>query len=105
MAGVRAIVEGGLVVEDIDRSLLFYRDTLGLELISPPQLPVKFLRIGPASSGMPQQIVLISRTMVAAQPFVRTRALHHVGLEIAREDYEAERERLAGLGFEIRGGQ
>ena len=36
---------------------------------------------------------------------MRTRALHHIGLEVAPQDHENERERLAGLGFEIRGGQ
>ena len=43
--------------------------------------------------------------MAADQPLVRTRALHHIGLEVAPEDFDGERERLAGLGFEIRGGQ
>ena len=43
--------------------------------------------------------------MAAEQPLVRNRALHHIGLEVAPQDYEHERERLAGLGFEIRGGE
>ena len=94
-----------LVVEDIDRSVAFYRDTLGLEPLSPPELPVKFLRIGPDRGGVPQQVVLIPRSMAADQPLVRTRALHHIGLEVAPEDYEGERRRLTGLGFELRGGK
>jgi catechol 2,3-dioxygenase-like lactoylglutathione lyase family enzyme len=105
MTSIRGLVEVVLVVEDIDRSVAFYRDTLGLEPISPPELPVKFLRIGPLRTGVPQQVVLIPRRMVAEQPLVRTRALHHIGLEVAPEDYDRERERLADLGFELRGGQ
>ena len=93
------------MVEDIERSLEFYRDALGLETISPAAMPVKFLRIGAARDGVPQQVVLIPRAMAADQPLVRTRALHHIGLEVAPEDFDGERERLAGLGFELRGGQ
>jgi catechol 2,3-dioxygenase-like lactoylglutathione lyase family enzyme len=105
MPGLTGLVEVVLVVEDIDRSLAFYRDTLGLEAISPPEVPVKFLRIGPQRDGVPQQVVLIPRSMAADQPLVRTRALHHIGLEVAPQDYDRERDRLANLGFEIRGGE
>ncbi len=93
------------MVDDIDQSLAFYRDALGLEIISPPAVPVKFLRIGPEREGLPHQVVLIPRSMASDKPLVRTRALHHLGLEIAPDDYDRERARLAGLGFEIRGGQ
>jgi catechol 2,3-dioxygenase-like lactoylglutathione lyase family enzyme len=105
MTSIRGLVEVVLIVEDIDRSVAFYRDTLGLEPISPPELPVKFLRIGPHRSGVPQQVVLIPRQLAAEQPLVRTRALHHIGLEVAPEDYDRERQRLADLGFDLRGGQ
>ena len=104
MAAIRGLVEVVLVVEDIERSLAFYRDTLGLETISPAAVPVKFLRIGAARDGVPQQVVLIPRAMAADQPLARSRRLHHIGLEVAPEDFEGERERLASLGFEIRGG-
>jgi catechol 2,3-dioxygenase-like lactoylglutathione lyase family enzyme len=105
MGNIRGLVEVVLVVEDIDRSVGFYRDVLGLEPISSPALPVKFLRVGPQRDGIPQQVVLVPRRMAADQPLSRSRALHHIGLEVAPEDYAGERERLAGLGFELRGGQ
>src|SRR5712692_3750118 len=105
MAAIRGMVEVVLVVEDIDQSVAFYQDTLGLEAISPPALPVKFLRIGAAGSGVPQQVVLIPRAMASDQPLPRTRALHHIGLEVALSDFEAERARLTSLGFELRTGQ
>jgi catechol 2,3-dioxygenase-like lactoylglutathione lyase family enzyme len=76
-----------------------------LELISPPAAPVKFLRIGAERDGVPQQVVLIPRAMASEQPLPRTKRLHHIGLEVAPDDYARERERLAGLGFEIRGGE
>jgi catechol 2,3-dioxygenase len=105
VGNIRGLIEVVLVVEDIDRSVAFYRDTLGLERISPPELPVKFLRVGPERTGVPQQVVLIPRHMLAEQPLLRSRVLHHIGLEVAPEDYAPERERLAGLGYAIRGGQ
>jgi catechol 2,3-dioxygenase-like lactoylglutathione lyase family enzyme len=43
--------------------------------------------------------------MAADQPLPRSRALHHIGLEVAPDQYESERDRLAKLGLEIRGGQ
>ena len=104
VAAIRRLVEVVLVVEDIDRSLAFYRDMLGLEPISPSEIPMKFLRVGAAGAGVPQQIVLVPRSLMADQPLVRNRQLHHIGLEVAPDDYEHERERLAGLGFTIRGG-
>jgi catechol 2,3-dioxygenase-like lactoylglutathione lyase family enzyme len=97
-------VEVVLVVEDIEQSLAFYRDVLGLETFSPPDLRMKFLRIGSGGDGIPQQIVLVPRSRVSAEPLVRNRRLHHIGLEVAPEEYTRERERLAGLGFELRGG-
>ncbi|MGI9147927.1 MAG: VOC family protein [Chloroflexota bacterium] len=105
MPAIRGLVEVVLVVEDIDRSLAFYRDTLGLDTISPAEVPVKFLRVGAAAAGVPQQVVLIPRAMLADQPLPGTRRLHHIGLEVAPEDFEPERERLARLGFELRDGQ
>jgi catechol 2,3-dioxygenase-like lactoylglutathione lyase family enzyme len=50
-------------------------------------------------------VVLIPRSMASADPLVRNRRLHHIGLEVAPDNYQRERERLAGLGFEIRSGQ
>ena len=39
-------IDLGIVVRDAEAALKFYRDTLGLELFSPPGLPGKFLRVG-----------------------------------------------------------
>jgi catechol 2,3-dioxygenase-like lactoylglutathione lyase family enzyme len=96
-----------LFCQDLERSLEFYRDVLGLEVISPSGLPAVFLRVGEAHPGVPHQIVLVPRPAGATPPS-QTRAsrdLHHIGLEVAREDLERERQRLADLGFPIRGGQ
>jgi catechol 2,3-dioxygenase-like lactoylglutathione lyase family enzyme len=97
------LVEVVLVVGDIERSLAFYRDTLGLELISPPELAAKFLRIGPPVDDIPCQIVLVPRTAQHGEP--AGRALHHIGLEVDAADYQPEHDRLRALGLELRYGQ
>ena len=106
MAKIRGLVEIVLQVDDVERSLAFYRDALGLELFSPPNLPGKFLRLGD-KSGVPMQIVLVPRPAEGAAGVGkarRDRDLHHIGLEVAAEDLEAERARLGALGYETRDG-
>jgi catechol 2,3-dioxygenase-like lactoylglutathione lyase family enzyme len=40
-----------------------------------------------------------------AGPFARPRTLHHLALELAPEDFDAEHARLQSLGFRLRTGQ
>jgi catechol 2,3-dioxygenase-like lactoylglutathione lyase family enzyme len=96
-----------LLVDDLDRSLAFYRDTLGLTVISPAGAPATFLRLGPVTSGVPQQIVLVPRPSGthASATGKFDRDVHHIGLEVAPEVFEAERERLAASGLTVRGGE
>ena len=103
MAGMKHLVEVVLVVADVRRSLRFYTDVLGLELISPPQLAAKFLRIGAPTQGIPQQIVLVQRAKDT--PTEPKAVLHHIGLEVAPEDFQTERTRLADAGFTLRSGE
>jgi catechol 2,3-dioxygenase-like lactoylglutathione lyase family enzyme len=103
VSALKNLVEVVLVVDNIDRALRFYVDVLGLELISPPNLPAKFLRIGPPRPGIPQQVVLVPRPAPATgQP---VRVLHHIGLEVAPDEFAAERERLSAAGFALRTGE
>jgi catechol-2,3-dioxygenase len=102
---IRGLAEIVLWTHDIAAALQFYKGTLGLEQISPPerQSPV-FLRAGEAAVGVPQMLVLVQLPADAA-PFQRPRALHHLALEVAPEDFDAERTRLEGLGLQVRTGQ
>ena len=107
MGRISGLVEVVLLVQDLERSVAFYRDLLGLTVISPEGLPVAFLRVGDERAGVPHQIVLIPRSagVRAAGGSKEQRDLHHIGLEVPAEDYEAERERISRLGILIRGGQ
>jgi catechol 2,3-dioxygenase-like lactoylglutathione lyase family enzyme len=102
VSAISGLVEVVLIVDDMERSLSFYRGTLGLELISPQELPVKFLRIGPPTDGLPKQIVLVPRTREHGLP--SGQLLHHIGLEVSPDDFDAERARLERLGFALRSG-
>jgi catechol 2,3-dioxygenase-like lactoylglutathione lyase family enzyme len=111
---IRGLAEIVLSTHDMASALRFYRETLGLEPISagpegsPRPGPV-FLQagpaeVGPAGPGVPQMLVLVPLPADAGA-FQRPRTLHHLALEIAPEDFDGEKARLEGLGFQVRTGQ
>ena len=106
MAAIRGLAEIVLMVADVGRSIGFYRDILGLTVISPDLQGPVFLRVGERAGGVPQQIVLVPRPPGAPdQPGERAfRSVHHLGLEVAEGAFEREWERLRALGFEVRTG-
>jgi catechol 2,3-dioxygenase len=107
MGRIRGLAEVVLFVRDMEKSLAFYRDLLGLTVISPEGFPAVFLRVGEDRDGVPQQIVLVPRppNVRPAAATKEERDVHHIGLEVAREEYAAERERIAQRGIPIRGGE
>jgi catechol 2,3-dioxygenase len=107
-SAVRGLAEVVLMVKDVPAALHFYKDVLGLETISPPGMQgPTFLRVGPAGTGVPPQIVLVPRPATAPElpGDRRQRSVHHIGLEVAAGDLATERARLEGLGLEVRTGQ
>ena len=108
MAKIRGLTEVVISVHDMEKSLNFYRDILGLMVMSPPDFRgAVFLRVSHETDTIPQQIVLVPLPEgTDAFPTERVRRpLHHLGIEVAREDFESERERLQGLGFDVRLGE
>ena len=104
MTKVRGIAEVVLWVHDLPASVGFYRDVLGLPVISPPERtnPI-FLQAGPPRVGIPQMVVLVQLPPDSAA-FSKPRTLHHLALEVAPEEFDAERQRLTALGFSLRTG-
>jgi len=103
VAGLAEIV---LWVRDMDRALHFYRDLLGLEVISPPGLPNKFLRAGEGAHGVPEMIVLVPHPDPSME-FSREkpkRVLHHMAFRVEAAKYEKLREHLIDSGIEVRSG-
>lgn len=107
MTAIRALAEIVFMVDDIERSLAFYRDTLEFEVFSPPELAAKFLLVGERGTGIPQQIVLAERPPGRSRVATRRSEadVHHIGLEVAPQDFAALRGRLEAEGFEVRGGE
>ena len=107
MSKVRGLAEVVIWVHDMEKSLQFYGDVLGLTDMSPPDVRgAIFLQAGPQAVSCPQQVVLVPLP-AGTPPFPseRTeRTMHHFGVEIAPEDFEGERERLQGLGLQVRFG-
>jgi catechol 2,3-dioxygenase len=104
MSAIRGISEIVMWVHSMTDSLEFYQGTLGLAVISPPEMrsPV-FLQAG-SGGGVPQMIVLVE--LPAGSPaFAAPRILHHLALEVAPEAFDAEKARLTDLGFSIRAGK
>jgi catechol-2,3-dioxygenase len=104
MKHVVGISEIVLWTADQKRALHFYRDLLGLEVISPATLPNVFLKLGEGNAGIPQMIVLIPKSAeIAAQP--SGNQLHHLALELPEEVFDAQAAALAAAGYQPRGGK
>ena len=90
-------------MHDLAKAREFYEGVLGLKPVAERANPV-FLRAGDPALGVPQMVVLVQLPAEAPE-FQRPRPLHHLALEIALEDFDAEQARLEGLGFQVRTGQ
>ncbi len=107
MTMIRGLAEIVLSVHDLDASLHFYREMLGLTLVSEPDFRPVFLRAGDPAVTVPQLVVLVplpagTPPFPAAKP---GRTLHHLAFELAPADFDALRDHLAAHGLAIRTGQ
>ena len=103
---VVGLAEVVLWVRDMDSALNFYGDIFGLELISPPALPNKFLRAGEGVNGVPEMIVLVPHPD-STMEFPRDkpkRVLHHLAFRVEAAEYDRLRDRLIDSGVEVRSG-
>jgi catechol 2,3-dioxygenase-like lactoylglutathione lyase family enzyme len=101
---VAGLAEVVLWVGDMEKALHFYRDLFGLEVISPPQVPNKFLRAGGGADGVPEMIVLVPHPDPSMEfPREKTkRVLHHLAFRVEGAEYEKLRDRLIAAGVEVR---
>lgn len=105
MPEIRGLAEIVLHVRDRERSLAFYRDVLGLPVISPADFPGPvFLKAGEGHAGIPQMMVLVSLPE-DAPPFQPPSHLHHLALEVRPDEFDAFQQRLESSGYAVRGGQ
>ena len=102
MTKIKGIAEIVLNVHDLVAAVAFYKEVLGLEEIGRPG-PV-FLKAGDPAVSIPQLVVLVPLPAEAGD-FAKPRTLHHLALELAPEDFDAEEQRLKSLGYALRYGQ
>jgi catechol 2,3-dioxygenase-like lactoylglutathione lyase family enzyme len=103
VAGLAEIV---LWVRHMEAALQFYRDLLGLEVISPPELPNKFLKVADGRHGVPEMIVLVPHPDRSSE-FPREksqRVLHHLAFRVEASEYDKLSERFAAAGVQVRAG-
>ena len=107
MSRVEGLAEIVLWVADMEASLQFYRDQFGLEVISPPQMPNKFLMVA-KPEGIPELIVLIPHphpdSYFPTHREKEKRTLHHLAFRVSAREYEALETQFLELGVEVRHG-
>jgi catechol 2,3-dioxygenase-like lactoylglutathione lyase family enzyme len=104
--GVAGLAEVVLWVRDMEAALHFYRDLFGLEEISPPELPNKFLKVAVGANGVPEMIVLIPHPDRAFE-FPREkpkRVLHHLAFRVEAFAYDELQQRFVAAGVQVRSG-
>jgi catechol 2,3-dioxygenase-like lactoylglutathione lyase family enzyme len=106
MSRVEGLAEIVLWVRDMEAALRFYRDQFGLELISRPELPNKFLKAGDPGGGVPEMIVLVphpDRSMEFPREKAK-RVLHHLAFRVGARDYDELEAGFKTAGIEVRSG-
>jgi catechol-2,3-dioxygenase len=103
MKHVVGIAEIVLWTADQPRALAFYRDLLGLEVISRPGMANVFLKVGEGNAGIPQMIVLVPKPdEIKVQP--SGYQLHHLALELPEDLFQQQHDALVAAGYTPRGG-
>jgi catechol-2,3-dioxygenase len=101
IVGISEIV---LWTADKEEALHFYRDLLGLAIISPPTLQNVFLKVGDGQAGIPQMIVLVPKSdEIKAKP--AGYQLNHMAFELPTEMFDAQREAFIAAGYKPRDGK
>jgi catechol 2,3-dioxygenase-like lactoylglutathione lyase family enzyme len=105
MSRVEGLAEIVLWVADVEASVEFYRDRFGLEVMSPPQMPNKFLMVA-KPGGIPEMIVLIPHPHPDSYfpAHKEKRTLHHLAFRVSREAYGALETGFIEAGIEVRHG-
>ena len=107
MSRVEGIAEIVLWAADIEVTLAFYQENFGFELISPPQVPNKFLRVGEPDL-IPQMIVLVPHPYpddyFPTHKKKEMRTLHHLAFRVSALEYEQLETRFLEAGVEVRHG-
>ena len=103
MSMITGIAEIVLWTRDKQKAVAFYKDLLGLEVISAPELPNVFLKAGDGAAGIPQMIVIVPMPPEIAE-LAPGHQLHHLAFELPADSFDAQEQALRAAGYEPRGG-
>jgi catechol-2,3-dioxygenase len=104
---IKGLGEASIRVKKLDFMQEFYEQVVGLEVLRREESYV-FFKIAEGYGGHTQNLALFD---AAERTFIETKSaklspemttLHHIALNVALEDYEIEKERLEGLGLNVR---
>ena len=109
---IGGLAEIALRVNDLQAMKHFYQSVIGLEVMrdSPDMV---FFRIADGFAGHTQILALFDRRPKSGHsenpsvdgyqaPEAQRTSIDHLAFAIARDDFESERERLIGLGYEVK---
>jgi lactoylglutathione lyase len=95
---IKGLFEAHIIVRDLQRSVAFYRDVLGLEVgIEQPERPATFLWVGGRGKSMLGTFTLGSWPTQMMQ--------HHLSFQVKLEDLLAAPQRLRAAGVAAMGGR
>ena len=107
MSKVEGLAEIVLWVADMESALEFYRGQFGLELMSPPELPNKFLMVAKLG-GIPEMIVLVPHphpdSYFPSHREKEKRVLHHLAFRVDRRAYDQLEAQFIEAAIEVRHG-
>ena len=94
---VKGLGEVSIQVKDLDTMHKFYEEVVGLEVLRRDEDFV-FFKVAEGYGGHSQNLALFeaSKTLNPQES-----TLHHIALNVALEDFEAERIRLESLGLKV----
>jgi len=103
---IKGLGEVSIRVRNLDAMHKFYEEVVGLEVLKREESFV-FFKIAQGYGGHTQNLALFDasdRMFLEAkseQLSLDQSTLHHIALNIALEDFEAEKRRLEGLGLKV----
>jgi catechol 2,3-dioxygenase-like lactoylglutathione lyase family enzyme len=103
---IKGLGEVSIRVQNLDAMQKFYEEVVGLEVLRRDESFV-FFKVAEGYGGHSQNLALFDasdRMFLEPKSVELSRegtTLHHIALNVALEDFEAEKTRLEGLGLEV----
>lgn len=105
MSGIRGLAEVVINVRDMQASVAFYRDVLGLAVISPADFKGPTFLQGGGGRAYVANMLVLAPAKPDVPPFAKTQSLNHIGFEVDAATFDDEVARLQALGLEVRFGK